>query len=232
MSSRKIFEYLIVAVVATLIAVNLAITRGNWHQLLLDVLPNLIAGLIGFIAIYLFFTRRRMSISEMTGDTELRREFRKRVIPAARSLEMAIRRSTEAYSIMSQTAALHSNVELFAALTYRHQVMSTDIFEAYSILLQHWMDVSTGADLVDPMLKANEFTNKACEHCDALIEGTRFLSGAAAGSLATALSVLKDDLRSACRETDIEHSKPASPSWRSDGEPNQAMQRTAPRSNA
>ena len=198
MSSRRIFEYLLVVVALTLIAVSLFMNGGEWRKLVQDILPNLIAGLLAFGSIYLLFTRRRISIASLTGENELRSEFRKYIIPCGRSLEQAMNRAAEAYSQISKEAGL--GPENLASLTYYYQNMVKDIFYAYTTLMESWVFLSTDTDVLNPVLKAKEYVRRASQGRLTVSQGSKFATGTSGAVFTAAMEVLDIDLSSALRD--------------------------------
>jgi hypothetical protein len=220
----------VVALILT--AVSLYMNGGEWRKLVQEVLPNLIAGLLAFGSIYFLFTRRNMSIAGLTGENELRSEFRKYIIPAGRSLEQAMNRAAEAYSQISQDAGLHEGSENLASLTYYYQTMVKDIFLAYSTLMEGWVFLSADTDVRDPIIKAKAYIKRASEGRSVVSEKSRFATGASGAVFIAALKVLNIDLDSALRDLECAMRVPVLTHEAAKSEPNRTLHQTGPTSDS
>lgn len=225
MITRRVFEYLLVVVALVLIVISLSMNGFQLRKVVQDVLPNLIAALLAFGSIYFLFTRRNISIASLTGEDELRSEFREYIIPAGRSLEQAMNRAAEAYSEISQDAGLQRSPENLASITYIYRIMVGDIFLAYSTLMESWVNFSPGNHVLNPITKAKEYVIRASQGRLAVSEKSTLVTSPSGAVFIEAMKVLKLDLDSALGRLEAAMLAPAMAHEASESEPNR-MQKT------
>ena len=194
---HRLFELLSVTIVALLFLLLLLLNEWSFEAAVRSVTPNFFSVFLVFIIIHFLFTRRGESLSDLAGGGLVRDEYRTKIIPASRRLEKALQRSNEAYLIITQSNDFQSDVEKLSRISYLHQVMTSDIYEAYRTLMEAWSTLETRLDMKDPLLKAREFVLQANVHCDVIHDLVETVNKSSTHGLMTALGVLKTDLNSA-----------------------------------